>query len=478
MPPIFPAFTPPAGEMTLSLMIRIQRLQWSLLALLPLGVLAIFALTACGKGSDSDGVSVVQEAEDGEGESEVDEAARLALEKIANLGYVEGTAPAVGATGVTVHDREAAWPGYNYYVGILSPGATLMDMEGKVLHRWSFEATKAFPGTGFSTGDSEERRRRREAHGIKTTDESLLQRAWRRARLLPHGELIAIFEGIGMIKIDRDSNLVWAVENHSHHDLDLDESGRIHVICREAENEPRFGDANPVLLDYVRVYSPDAKLIDSISIDQAYKDSEFPVTDNPVRSMGDIYHTNSIQILDGRFADRLPALKKGNLLLSFRNTDEIGVLDPSARKMVWVARGPWKAQHEPSLIEDGRILLFDNKGGRDDYRYSRILEFDPLSLEITWSYEGTPDNQLKSAAGSSVMKLPNGNIMITEMEQGRVLEVSREKLIVWEFINPEKTAEDAGRRSGIFDCVRIDPSFVADWLDADSTGTLESASPA
>lgn len=459
-------------------MIRVQRLFLSLLALLPLGVFAIPSLTACGKGSDSGGVSIVHEAEDGEGESEVDEAARLALEKIANLGYVEGTAPAVGATGVTVYDREAAWPGYNFYVGFQTPGATLMDMEGKVLHRWSFEMAKAFAETTLPVGDSEARRRRREAHGIKVTEESLQHRAWRRARLLPQGEVIAIFEGIGMIKLDRDSNLIWAVDNHSHHDLDLDESGRIHVICREAENEPRFGDANPVLLDYVRIYTPDAKLIDSISIDQAYKDSEFPVTDDLGNSRGDVYHTNTIQILDGRFADRLPAFKKGNLLLSFRTTDEIGVLDPSAKKMVWVARGPWKAQHEPSLIDDGRILLFDNKGGRNDNRYSRILEFDPLTLEITWSYEGTPDNQLKSTAGSSVMKLPNGNIMITEMEQGRVLEVTREKLIVWEFINPHKTAEDPGRRSGILDCVRIDPSFVAGWLDANSTGTLESASPA
>lgn len=427
----------------------------------------ISMLAGCGKQAGSGNLVTIREGEGEEAGSAIDEESRLALEKIANLGYLDGNSPRTEQTGVTVHEAVAVHAGYNFYVSNHMSGASLIDMNGALLHRWTCASESAFPVPTIEEGGSSGK-----VAGSGPQDPLPLQRrAWRRARLLPGGEVLAIFEGIGLVKLDRNSRIIWALRNHSHHDLDLDERGTIFVLCREAENLPRFGDSNPVITDYVRSYTPDGSPLDSISIDQAFQDSEFGATGELERRDRDVYHTNTISILDGRHASRHPAFRKGNLLLCFRSTHEIGILDPAARKMVWVARGPWKEQHEPSLLEDGRILLFDNQGGKDDDRFSRVLEFDPLGLEISWSYDGTPSQPLHSAAAGTVMKLPNGNILITESGNGRVIEVTRDKRIVWEFINPDATQQSEDRRANIMDCVRVDPAFVADWLPSGETGS-------
>lgn len=249
--------------------------------------------------------------------------ARAVLE-IANLGYVGGVEPATEKSGVVTDDPDRAQPGLNFYNSAHAEAAYLTDMKGRVLHEWRGDFEAAF-------GRFDEPR-----------PVGPLGHTWRRAKLLDDGSVLAIHENIGVVKLDRNSNVVWSWLNRAHHDLDVDDAGRIHVICREAQHEPRFGDLNPVLLDYVRVYDADGGWIDSISIDQAYKDSPYPATTEPGHPERDIYHTNTIQILDGMLGEENPAFRKGNLLLSFRCLDEIAVLDPEQRRIVWRMRGPWR----------------------------------------------------------------------------------------------------------------------------------------
>ena len=114
----------------------------------------------------------------------------------------------------------------------------------------------------------------------------------------------------------------------------------------------------------------------------------------------------------------------------------------------------------------GNILLYDNGGaagfgelvpgsgiGTYPNRYSdvsRVLEFNPVTLEIVWEYtqiKPTADsngdgvvegNERKffSMYMSAAQRLPNGNTLITEATTGRVFEVTRDKDVVWEYISP------------------------------------------
>lgn len=98
-------------------------------------------------------------------------------------------------------------------------------------------------------------------------------------------------------------------------------------------------------------------------------------------------------------------------------------------------------QHHAHVIPEGlpgagNILLFDN-GGAAGYPfifrwYSRILEFDPVTLDIVWEYRDEP--KFFSYFISSAQRLPNGNTLIDEGSVGRVFEVTPAGEIVWEYV--------------------------------------------
>lgn len=119
-------------------------------------------------------------------------------------------------------------------------------------------------------------------------------------------------------------------------------------------------------------------------------------------------------------------------------------------------------QHEVHMIPkglpgEGNILIFDN-GGHAGYGlpnansptgqynqgrcFSRVLEINPVTLEIVWSYgdyRGKLESELSlffSAICSGMQRLPNGNTQIVEATSGRIFEVTREGEIVWEYVDP------------------------------------------
>jgi hypothetical protein len=76
--------------------------------------------------------------------------------------------------------------------------------------------------------------------------------------------------------------------------------------------------------------------------------------------------------------------------------------------------------------------------------FSRVLELDPLSLDIIWEYTAREagfrmpmyEHRFYSSLVSSAQRLPNGNTLITEGVDGRIFEITRDNEIVWEYVNP------------------------------------------
>ena len=144
-------------------------------------------------------------------------------------------------------------------------------------------------------------------------------------------------------------------------------------------------------------------------------------------------HTNTIEALPdtplGRRDDRF---KKGNLLFSLRALDTIGIIDPGKNRIVW-AWGPGilDGQHQPTMLADGNILVFDNGTYRG---HSVIREIDPVARVACWEYQD-PKNFF-SPFRSGNQRLPNGNTFICECDAGRLFEVTRDGEVVWDFYNP------------------------------------------
>lgn len=331
-----------------------------------------------------------------------------------------------------------------------------MDMDGVVLHTWSYDFEDVWPPGSEAT--------RRE--GYFEVD------YWRRAHLLEDGGLLAVYEGFGIVKLDRDSNLVWSyprsdgganeADPGAHHDLFVDDGGMIYVLTRRAHIVPRVDLGWPILEDFITVLTPDGEPIDSLSLLEAFEDSRFAPLLITAASSGDIFHTNTIEVFDGRHADVAPIFKKGNALISLRELNVIAIVDMELRQVVWAITGMAARQHQPTLLENGNMLLFDNLGNAGR---SRVIEFDPLTQVVVWEYPGAGADGLFSETCGSNQRLPNGNTLITETDRGRALEVDTDGSIVWEFLNPHRAGESDELIASLFEVVRLPPDLPLGWLE-------------
>ena len=368
---------------------------------------------------------------------------RRLMRQLESVGYVAGSRPAPSLSGVTVLDSAAVAPGLNLLVSGHAPEAILMDMEGRELQSWSFDCFAAFP-TYRSRGGPEN------------------HTYWRRAHMFRDGSLLAVYEGIGLIKLNRFSELQWAYPGKAHHDLEVTPDGRILVLVREAHMHERYGGRRPILEDYLVVLDADGRELQRVSILEALENSDHAGVLAKLPPHGDLLHTNTVELLDGRLADRLPAFAAGNVLISILKLDLIAVLDPDAGRVVWALEGPFTAQHQPTVLDSGRLLVFDNRF--EPQTASRVIEIDPVSAEILWDYTGSPERPFYTFDCGTSERLPNGNTLIVESNAGRAFEVTPAGDIVWEYYNPHRAGPRNDLIASIFDVVRYPPGY-AEWRE-------------
>jgi len=364
-----------------------------------------------------------------------------AVQSLKAVPYLQGYRAANDQASVTRYEKGEAHEGLNLYVSGHAAEAVLMDMEGKVVHRWRHPLRRTWPD-------------------LEPSPTLAKLEYWRRAYLYPNGDLLAIFETLGLIKLDRDSNLLWTYRSDAHHDLFVDELQQIWLLDRRARHIPRLHRDKPVLEDLITVLAPDGTVRRQISILAALERSPYRslVADRHVRH-GDIFHTNTLERIEPGLEEAHPAFRPGNLLISLLQLNTVAVVDPREAKVVWALTGLWRKQHQPILLPSGKLLTFDNLGpGRER---SRVVEHDPLTQEALWSYGGEDSAKLFSKTLGSVQRLANGNTLITESENGRALEVTRDGEIVWEFFNPHRTGENDELVATLFEVQRLHaaPSF-------------------
>ncbi len=373
------------------------------------------------------------------------DAQREEMRRLEAIGYLAGTAPAAGRTSVTTYDEARAWRGYNLYCSGHGPEAVLMDMHGTELHRWRYDITRALPDfTPPSRDDGHE------------------HLFWRRVQLLEDGDLLTIVDGQALLKLDAGSELEWVYDGNPHHDMFVTEDGRIYVLTRHAVIDPRFDPRHPILEDFICILSPQGEELECVSLLAALRGSHYAPILHQVKGYGDIFHTNTVEVLDGRLAGRHPAFKRGNVLISINNLSFVGVVDMEQERVVWGLSGLWHTQHQPTVLDSGRLLVFDNRFV-DDSR-SRVIEIDPLTQEVAWEYMGTPADPFFSFTCGTAERLSNGNTLITESNAGRAFEVSPDGRIVWEFINPYTAGEGNELIATLFEVIRLPPETPLDWL--------------
>ena len=353
------------------------------------------------------------------------------LQQLADLPYLTGVAPSGGSDrGVVEYERSRTWDGLNFFNCSSRAGAHLVDMEGKRLFEW------LAPDPGES---------------------------WQHAELLPSGDVLALVGDRRLMRVAPNGDVRWDHRAAVHHDLSVTDDGRIYVLARLVVRADALHPRVPVFADEIHVLDGDGTWIGTVSILEAILRSPFtyllpsshdlePDESQPNLVL-DVLHTNHVQVLDGTLEHRSPLFRRGNLLVSMRTINAVGILAPAETRFVWLW-GPTNIsrQHHPTLLPSGRILLFDNGQSA-----SQIIELDPLTSAVVWRY--APLEGFYSETRGSVQRLPNGNTLITESDPGVVFEVTPGGETVWRYLNPLTTAE--GLREPIWRMTRIDPQKLS-----------------
>lgn len=365
-----------------------------------------------------------------------------AIRRLESIGYAGGVERGAAGNGVAVRDAARTCAGWNLYHCGHAPEAVLMDIGGNVLQRWRMPFSEAFPDD------------RTPAHYTKDF--------WRRVHLYPNGDLLAIFEGRGLIKLDRDSRLVWAQANKAHHQAVISDTGEIHVLTRAARLIPELGRTGPMLEDFVSILASDGSERRRISLLKSVQQSDFLGLLEFLHDVDPTFHTNAIQLLGSRSPVPGASTGSNNALVSFRELNTVALIDLDKERATWAMTGVAIRQHDPTLLDNGNLLIFDN---RVSELGSRAIEVDPRTQQVVWEYPAADEPRMFSGCCGTAQRLSNGNTLITFSQTAEALEVASNGDVVWEFHSPHRTGANDEFLAQLMELRRIGPEYLDDWAD-------------
>jgi len=319
--------------------------------------------------------------------------------------------------------------------------ATLVDMNGEIVHEWSITGTpvRMLPG-GSLLGNKSFWQGQETPPGEPPPATSRRQ----------HDTIELIQEGW-------DGQEEWSFSN-------WDDAGTGIMMSRLHHDYEREG--NPV-----GYYAPGQEFIDQgKTLILAHKNKVVPEIRGDKELIDDVIYEVG---WDGNL-----------IIISSRHANFIAIISRATGNVVWRVGpdflestpehnlGQIVAQHHAHMIPkrlpgEGNILVFDN-GGRSGYGgptlyprytrdYSRVIEFNPVMLEIVWQYGAeSGEEKFFSHYISAAQRLPNGNTLITEGANGRIFEVTPDKETVWEFTSPSMGTKG----NAIYRAYRIPPEWV------------------
>ncbi|HMB73722.1 MAG TPA: aryl-sulfate sulfotransferase, partial [Gammaproteobacteria bacterium] len=365
-------------------------------------------------------------------------------------------APSVYPTGTTIFDSTRAWNGFTVLTLLSTQAVVVIDMNGNVVKRWEDFNNSAggpariLPG-GVVVGARGARPRHQESLGLvqrSFSGETLWQLSENVQITLPDGEVVhSLRQHHDWQRADLPGGYYSPAAN-------IDPAGsNVLVLTHASRMDENVAD---VLLEDDRIIEVNAagellwewtagEHIDEFDFDAAARQSiEAAPGFSEARSSLDWFHINSATYVgpnrwydagDTRFAP-------DNVIISSRQASIVAIVARDG-SVVWQIGPDFGrtaelrairqiiGQHHAHLIPPGlpgagNMLVFDN-GGSSGYgapsaiapnglgiyarSSSRVLEIDPVSLELVWVYQAP---NFFSTNISGAQRLPNGNTLITE----------------------------------------------------------------
>ena len=260
--------------------------------------------------------------------------------------------------------------------------------------------------------------------------------------LMPDGGLI-IHDTSPLARVDACGRVLWMIDGIFHHAVERGPDGSIWAAYRyphspDAEVSPTFNDEAIMnvspggrILSHERV----ADILDRNGLGETWRSR--PYNDDP-------FHLNDVQPV---FADG-PYWRRGDLFLSLRNMSTILLYRPSTGRVLWSRTGPWSFQHDVTVLDDHRVIVFDNnwrfafREGQVD-GLNRVALYDFASGAVTFpNAAGMRRNAIRTRAQGRATPMPNGDMMIEETDRGRLMRMAPDGTLRWRYI----AADSAMRR--------------------------------
>lgn len=318
---------------------------------------------------------------------------------------------------VTFNNPDKTYKGYTLFAPIIMQSRIyLIDMEGRFINYWQLPGR---PG---------------EVVG----------------KLLPNGNVLCpvrIFRenapvfsgwcGADILELDWNNNVVWKYrDNFQHHQVRRLRNGNTMIIRavpvppeiadKIQGGQPHTEDGGIMWTDSLREVTPDGKVAWEW-LAYEHLDPKIDVI-CPLEHREEWTHGNTIEELDN-----------GDILTCFRYISTVVIIDKKTGNIKWRwGSGEIYHPHDPTMLDNGNILLFDNGVHRRDsyFDYSRAVEVNPKTSKIEWEYRSDPPTEFYSSVCGSCQRLPNGNTLICEATKGRIFEVTYDKELVWEYVCP------------------------------------------
>lgn len=326
-------------------------------------------------------------------------------------------------TGLTFHRPGLSTKGYTLLTPHGDTCTYLIDIEGHIVHRWVFAHVKPGYGRLLENGNL-----------LMTGSDVNLAKPPKDEPTKPPPPFEQHVTRLGgyhttLLEMDWDGNVVWEYENRfQHHDFFRFANGNTMVpewveLTEDLHKRVRGGFRMPrerlprLLGDDLVEIDKDRKEVRRIHTWQLLDPARDPI--HPTVRRWEWTHVNGFDVNEA-----------GDVVFSARNTDRVCVIDAKSGKLSF-KYDKVHAQHNPTWVQEGRILVFDNGTAG-----SRVVEVDPKTAETAWTYHGIPMQQFFSGHISGASRLVSGNVLVCEGTSGRLFEVTRNHEVVWEWINP------------------------------------------
>ena len=396
--------------------------------------------------------------------------------------------PTVFPTGTTLYDPSKCDSGYTLFMG-RQIGAILINMNGKVVRQW-----KDFMGMpckmikgGHILGS------------LAARDAAIASQDFADVTMIDwDGNVEWTFNKYDHVN-DPDG-IEWAARQH--HDYQMEgnpvgypvpgqevtpDFGKMLILTHKDVNKPKISP-HQLLDDCVIEIDREGSILWEWSVIDHF--NEFGFTEEQKNAMyrdptmrptgqGDLFHINCASYVGPNhwYDEGDERFNPQNIIMDSRECNIMFIVSHETGEIVWQVGpdftktpelrifgtivGPHHTHMIPKgLPGEGHIMVYDN-GGWAGYGApnqfsktglkvsrrdgSRVVEFDPTTLEIVWECKGEEigatdapftTHYFYSPLTSDAQRLPNGNTFICEGTSGRFMEFTPDNELVWEYNYP------------------------------------------